>query len=76
MVGVVRVLRLRLPIQDRLRRMKMVKNCFQGNELVEALLQNFHCARNEVRTLPSYTHRMPTYFYCYFHFFIDSIVIV
>ncbi|KAL5132958.1 Glutaredoxin [Glycine soja] len=47
MVGVVRVLRLRLPIQDRLRRMKMVKNCFQGNELVEALLQNFHCARNE-----------------------------
>ncbi|XP_047160300.1 uncharacterized protein LOC124830581 [Vigna umbellata] len=36
MVGVVRVLRLRLPIQDRLRRMKMVNNCFEGNDLVEA----------------------------------------
>ncbi|KAG5037091.1 hypothetical protein AAZX31_07G077400 [Glycine max] len=47
MVGVARVLRLRLPIQDRLRRMKMVKNCFEGNELVEALLQHFHCSRNE-----------------------------
>ncbi|BAT97834.1 hypothetical protein LR48_Vigan11g044500 [Vigna angularis] len=47
MVGVVRVLRLRLPIQDRLRRMKMVNNCFEGNDLVEALIQHFHCARNE-----------------------------
>ncbi|KAK7390066.1 hypothetical protein VNO78_25364 [Psophocarpus tetragonolobus] len=47
MVGVVRVLRLKLAIQDRLKRMKMVKNCFEGNELVEALTQHFHCARNE-----------------------------
>ncbi|XP_027336772.1 uncharacterized protein LOC113850424 [Abrus precatorius] len=47
MVGVVRVLRQRLPIQDRLKRMKMVKNCFEGNELVEILIQHFHCARNE-----------------------------
>ncbi|RDX91371.1 hypothetical protein CR513_26662, partial [Mucuna pruriens] len=48
MVGVVRVLRQRLPIQDRLRRMKIVKNCFEGSELVEALVQHFACARNEV----------------------------
>lgn len=65
MVGVVRVLRLRLPVQDRLRRMKMVKNCFEGNELVEALIQHFHCARNEVRF--SFLHRMPTYFFVFFH---------
>jgi len=67
MVGVVRVLRLRLPIQDRLRRMKMVNNCFEGNDLVEALIQHFHCARNEVRF--SFVHRMPTYlFFVFFHF--------
>ncbi|CAJ1949928.1 unnamed protein product [Sphenostylis stenocarpa] len=47
LVGVVSVLRLRLPVQDRLRRLKMIKNCFEGNELVEALIQHFHCARNE-----------------------------
>ncbi|TKY63807.1 DEP domain-containing protein 1B [Spatholobus suberectus] len=46
-VAVVRVLRQRLPIRERWRRMKMVKNCFEGNELVEALVQHFHCARNE-----------------------------
>ncbi|WVZ17231.1 hypothetical protein V8G54_010213 [Vigna mungo] len=66
MVGVVRVLRLRLPIQDRLRRMKMVNNCFEGNDLVEALIQHFHCARNEVRF--SFVHPMPTYFFYFLYF--------
>ncbi|KAL2337409.1 hypothetical protein Fmac_011855 [Flemingia macrophylla] len=45
--AVVRVLRQRLPIQDRLKRMKMVKNCFEGNELVEVLVQHCDCARNQ-----------------------------
>ncbi|XP_020215486.1 uncharacterized protein LOC109799332 [Cajanus cajan] len=47
LVAAVRVLRQRLPIQDRLKRMKMVKNCFEGNELVDALVHHFDCARNE-----------------------------
>ncbi|KAK7292554.1 hypothetical protein RJT34_15405 [Clitoria ternatea] len=47
MVVAVRVLRQRLPIQDRLKRMKMVKNCFEGNELVEALVHHLDCLQNE-----------------------------
>lgn len=47
MVGVVRVLRGRLLVQDRIRRMKIVKNCFEGNEFVEVVVQHFKCARNE-----------------------------
>ena len=30
MISIVRVLRHRLPIQDRLMKMKIVKNCFSG----------------------------------------------
>ncbi|GAU40799.1 hypothetical protein TSUD_348960 [Trifolium subterraneum] len=41
MVGVVRILREKLLIQDRLRRMKIVKNCFEGNEFVEVVVQHF-----------------------------------
>ncbi|WJX16960.1 hypothetical protein P8452_06932 [Trifolium repens] len=37
---VVRVLRQRLPIQDRLMKMKIVRNCFDGSELVELLVRN------------------------------------
>ncbi|KAK7274647.1 hypothetical protein RIF29_15743 [Crotalaria pallida] len=44
---VVRVVRLRLPIQDRLKRMKIVKNCFAANELVEVVVQHLGCARSE-----------------------------
>lgn len=47
MVEVVSVLRQRLPIQDRLKRMKIVKNCFEGNELVEVLVQHLDCTRNK-----------------------------
>ncbi|KAK9115648.1 hypothetical protein Sjap_014595 [Stephania japonica] len=36
MIGVVRVLRQRLPIQDRIAKLKIVKNCFLGTDLVEA----------------------------------------
>ncbi|KAK2979939.1 hypothetical protein RJ640_007082 [Escallonia rubra] len=35
MVGIVRVLRQRLPIQDRLMKMKIVKNCFSGAEMYD-----------------------------------------
>lgn len=58
MVGVISVLRQRLPIQDRFRKMKIVKNCFDGNGLVEVLVHYLNCARNEVR----FTYRMSTYF--------------
>ena len=50
-VGIVRVLRHRLPIQDRVMkmRMKIVKNCFAGAELVEALIHHLDCGRKKVR---------------------------
>ncbi|XP_076892659.1 uncharacterized protein LOC143544432 [Bidens hawaiensis] len=47
MVSAVRVLRLRLPIQDRLMKMKIVKNCFSGWEMVEVLIQQFDCGRKK-----------------------------
>lgn len=48
MVGLVSVLRRKLFVQDWLRRMKIVKNCFEGNEFVEVVIQHFKCAHNEV----------------------------
>ncbi|XP_027362477.1 uncharacterized protein LOC113870077 [Abrus precatorius] len=39
-VKVVRVLRQRLPIQDRLVKMKIVRNCFASSELVELLVHH------------------------------------
>ncbi|KAL9241713.1 hypothetical protein vseg_015791 [Gypsophila vaccaria] len=45
MNGIVKILRLRLPIQDRLIRMRIVKNCFTGKELVDVLLHHLGCPR-------------------------------
>ncbi|KAL6187199.1 hypothetical protein ACLB2K_043314 [Fragaria x ananassa] len=47
MIGIVRVLRLRLPIQDRLMKMKIVKNCFAGGEMVEVLIHQLDCGRKQ-----------------------------
>ncbi|KAG2707755.1 hypothetical protein I3760_05G161800 [Carya illinoinensis] len=47
MIGIVRVLRQRLPIQDRLMKMKIVKNCFSGSEMVEVLIQHLDCGRRK-----------------------------
>ncbi|KAK3014948.1 hypothetical protein RJ639_009160, partial [Escallonia herrerae] len=40
MVGIVRVLRRRLPIQDRLMKMNIVKNCFSGAEMVDLIIKS------------------------------------
>lgn len=45
---VVKVLRQRLPIQDRLLKMKIAKNCFAGSELVELLVRNHGYAPTKV----------------------------
>uniref|UniRef100_A0A7N0TU66 DEP domain-containing protein n=1 Tax=Kalanchoe fedtschenkoi TaxID=63787 RepID=A0A7N0TU66_KALFE len=47
MIGIVRILRHRLPIQDRLMKMKIVKNCFAGSELVEVIIHHLNCGRNK-----------------------------
>ncbi|XP_030524448.1 uncharacterized protein LOC115736757 [Rhodamnia argentea] len=47
MVGIVRVVRQRLPIQDRLMKMKIVKNCFAGAEMVEVLIHHLDCGRKK-----------------------------
>lgn len=47
LVMAVRVLRQRLPIQDRLMKMKIVKNCFSSSEMVEILIQQFDCGRKK-----------------------------
>lgn len=41
MVGIVRVLRQKLPIQDRMTKMKIVKNCFSGTEMVDAIMKHY-----------------------------------
>lgn len=43
--GIVRVLRQRLPIQDRLIKMRIVRNCFTGNDLVDVIVRHFGCDR-------------------------------
>ncbi|KAA8529947.1 hypothetical protein F0562_034449 [Nyssa sinensis] len=47
MIGIIRVLRQRLPIQDRLMKMKIVKNCFAGSEMVEVIIQQLDCGRKK-----------------------------
>ncbi|XP_055819179.1 uncharacterized protein LOC129887945 [Solanum dulcamara] len=47
MVEIVRVLRQKLPIQDKIMRMKIVKNCFSGGELVEVLIHHLDCGRKK-----------------------------
>lgn len=49
MIAIVRILRQKLPIQDRLMKMKIVKNCFCGTELVEILTRHLACGRGKVR---------------------------
>lgn len=48
MAEIVRVVRQRVPIQDRIMKMKFVKNCFSGGELVEALIHHLDCGRKKV----------------------------
>lgn len=48
MVEIVRVLRQRLPIQDRVMKLKIVKNCFAGSQMVEVLIQQLDCGRKKV----------------------------
>ena len=47
----VRVLRQRLPIQDRLMKMKIVRNCFDGSELVQLLVRNHGYVHHKVCVL-------------------------
>ncbi|KAI3453238.1 hypothetical protein Pfo_009901 [Paulownia fortunei] len=47
MAEIVRVVRQRVPIQDRIMKMKFVKNCFSGAELVEALIHHLDCGRRK-----------------------------
>ncbi|KAL8535762.1 hypothetical protein ACS0TY_011415 [Phlomoides rotata] len=47
MAEIVRVVRLKVPIQDRIMKMKFVKNCFSGGELVEAILHHMECGRRK-----------------------------
>ncbi|CAA0827460.1 glutaredoxin-related [Striga hermonthica] len=43
----VRVVRQRVPIQDRIMKMKLVKNCFSGSDLVEVLIHHLDCGRRK-----------------------------
>ncbi|KAI9075731.1 hypothetical protein K1719_042347 [Acacia pycnantha] len=49
MVGYVKVVRQKLPIQDRViaMKMKIVHNCFSGAELVEVLIHHLDCGRKK-----------------------------
>lgn len=48
MISIVRVLRQRLPIQDRVMKMKIVKNCFSGAEMVDLIMAQYTgCGRKK-----------------------------
>lgn len=52
MVAVVRVLRHRLPIQDRFVRVKLVKNCFSGADMVDGIVNHLGWSRDKVSIAP------------------------
>ncbi|KAL8172311.1 hypothetical protein V2J09_024115 [Rumex salicifolius] len=54
MIGIVRILKQRLPIQDRLIRMRVVSNSFTASDLVELLQKHLGCRRLLVLHLPSF----------------------
>ncbi|XWS69512.1 hypothetical protein CRYUN_Cryun04dG0185000 [Craigia yunnanensis] len=47
LVGIVKFLRQSLPIQDRLIKLKIVKNCFTGADMVEAIIHHLDCGRRK-----------------------------
>ncbi|XP_039071297.1 uncharacterized protein LOC120218433 [Hibiscus syriacus] len=47
LVGIVKMLRQSLPIQDRLIKMKIVKNCFAGDDMLEAIIHHLDCGRRK-----------------------------
>ncbi|XP_022726447.1 uncharacterized protein LOC111282574 [Durio zibethinus] len=47
LLGIVKVLRQSLPIQDRLIKMKLVKKCFAGVDMVEAIIHHLDCSRRK-----------------------------
>ncbi|XWS22980.1 hypothetical protein CRYUN_Cryun29cG0082000 [Craigia yunnanensis] len=47
LVEIVKFLRQNLPIQDRLIMMKIVKNCFAGVDMVEAIIHHLDCGRKK-----------------------------
>lgn len=48
MLPIISLLRRRIPIQDRFIKMKHVKNCFSGADLVEAVVKELNCDRSKV----------------------------
>ncbi|XP_010250210.1 PREDICTED: uncharacterized protein LOC104592501 [Nelumbo nucifera] len=47
MLSIIKVLRQKLPIRDRLMKMKIVKNCFSASEMVDLIIQQLGCGRTE-----------------------------
>ncbi|OMO89432.1 hypothetical protein CCACVL1_07827 [Corchorus capsularis] len=47
LVGVVKAMRQCLPIEDRFIKMKIAKNCFAGDDLVEAIIHHLDCGRKK-----------------------------
>ncbi|CAN0923872.1 hypothetical protein LINGRAHAP2_LOCUS33802 [Linum grandiflorum] len=47
LVRIVKVLRKKLPMEDRLMKMKIVRNCFAGGQMVEVLIQQLDCGRKK-----------------------------
>ncbi|KAG6400785.1 hypothetical protein SASPL_137628 [Salvia splendens] len=45
MSEIVKMMRQRVPIQDRIKKIKFVKNCFSDAELVEELIHRLDCGR-------------------------------
>jgi hypothetical protein len=55
------VLRHRLPIQDRFARVKLVKNCVSGADMVDGIVNHLECSRKKVSCVAL---RLLDYYYC------------
>lgn len=69
LIGIVRVLRQRLPIRDRILRMKMVRNCFSGSEMVEGIILQMDCGRKKVCFFGNF-------FICWGCFLLDLVIVL
>ncbi|XP_051148513.1 uncharacterized protein LOC127263498 [Andrographis paniculata] len=47
MAAIIRAVRQKVPIKDRIAKMKLMRNCFSGAELVEALIHHLDCGRRK-----------------------------
>eukprot|EP01018_Ginkgo_biloba_P012223 Gb_26959 [translate_table: standard] len=56
LVNIVRIMRLKVPIQDRFLKMRLINNCFTGTDAVDILIHELDCGRMRKDSEDAATH--------------------